>query len=317
MTAFLLSTIAGITFLPAYLGSQQSFAHPPPQESYAVRIDNEKFSTNNVLTGEIFAISGELKNQLQSEFEVHMAIILEGESGGVAWIYVDPTADSSRPGEFILSGGETIPYSISVIAIKPGTYHVHTALIMAPVGQVGGGDYAYGRGQTVNVAGDEISTSDMERIIKDFMDSMKPSTNSYTQHVKLGDQTVDVGVTSNTVVTNFAFYEEQKRIFFIVGGQTGGNQMTTTTVQAGKVLRGPYTVTMDGNSVSDFEIISTQTSNDQSIRLNHDGNSHTVTITGTQVVPEFPVAMVAGITAAIIGVVAVMGRTRLLSGFSA
>jgi phosphotransferase system glucose/maltose/N-acetylglucosamine-specific IIC component len=38
-----------------------------------------------------------------------------------------------------------------------------------------------------------------------------------------------------------------------------------------------------------------------------------VTITGTQVVPEFPIAML-GIVAAVIAVITVAGRTRLVKG---
>jgi hypothetical protein len=45
----------------------------------------------------------------------------------------------------------------------------------------------------------------------------------------------------------------------------------------------------------------------------HMSGAHEVTVTGTQVVPEFPVAII-GIVAAMIGTIAVLGRTKLMKG---
>ena len=46
------------------------------------------------------------------------------------------------------------------------------------------------------------------------------------------------------------------------------------------------------------------------ISVSYSHSSHDIAITGTTVVPEFPLAMI-GAVAGIIGVVAVLGRTRL------
>jgi hypothetical protein len=75
------------------------------------------------------------------------------------------------------------------------------------------------------------------------------------------------------------------------------------------VLEGPYTVTIDGQVTTDFEVAN-EGSVDAVMTISYGHSEREVTITGTQVVPEFPVVAL-GAVAAAIGAVTILGRTRL------
>jgi hypothetical protein len=115
-----------------------------------------------------------------------------------------------------------------------------------------------------------------------------------------------VAAQSSSQISDFALNEEIKMISFKTDG-TG----TETTVAVGKVLEGPYTVMVDGQATTDYEE-STDSEGTKTITTAHGSGAHEVTISGTQVVPEFPMVAVA-VVAASIGAVAIFGRFRLLS----
>lgn len=309
--------LAGLLALGVLLAPLAVFAHPVPETSYAVRVENEKFSENTVKTGDIITITGELKNLHDEPFEVHMAIIVvDGDSGedqiqpGFAYFYVEPTDDPAKPGEFILPAGSTMPYSIALIAIRPGTFHVHTAVMVIPQGATSGEDYAYGKGQTLNAVGDEISQDTAKKLTDQYLESLGPKVGYYEQTVTVDDAQIGIGISSHATVSGFIFSQEKKSVSFSLNGQ--GSDRGITTIEVGKVLDGPYTVMLDGRSFDDYEVVSAGGADFQSIRIYHDNtSSHNVTITGTQVVPEFPLPALFTALAAI-GVVVLAGRTRLI-----
>lgn len=286
-----------------------AFAHQSPGTSYAVRVENEQFSDNTVETGDIVTVTGELKNLHGEPFEVRMSIVADG-SAELAPFYVEPTDDPARPGEFILPAGASMPYSISVIALKPGTTHMHTAVLVIPEGEMGGEDYAYGAGQTINAIGDEISPDTAERLIEQYLENLGPQVGYYDQTVTVDGAQIGLGISSHSAVSGFAFEPEQKRVSFDLGGMGSGD--ATTTIEIGKVLKGPYSVMVDGRTYDNYEIVTTQSADYQSIRLYHDNaDDHKVTITGTQVVPEFPMPVLFAAIAAV-GAVVLAGRVRLI-----
>jgi len=129
-----------------------------------------------------------------------------------------------------------------------------------------------------------------------------------TESVTLSGKPVSVDLRSNSTISNFAVNESNKQVTFKAEGETGTHG--TTEVAIGKLLRGPYTVTVDGQSTSDFKVMGDEASADAKISVSYTHSSHDIAITGTTVVPEFPLAMI-GAAAGIVGVVAVLGRTRL------
>lgn len=121
---------------------------------------------------------------------------------------------------------------------------------------------------------------------------------------------IDVAVKSNSKVSNFAFDEGKKQVSFKVEGtdETAGSAL----IPIGKVLKGPYTVYVDGNNYSDFVLYEGDNlipdvdphgrpySEKTSIRINYHHSMHEITVTGTEVVPEFPVSIL--LMAAAIGI---------------
>jgi hypothetical protein len=125
--------------------------------------------------------------------------------------------------------------------------------------------------------------------------------------VMVAGEAVDVSVESTSTISNFMLDEATKTLSFDADG-TGDS----TVVSIGSVLEGPYTVMVDGQATQNFQE-STGSDGVKTISVPHASGAHEVTITGTQVVPEFPIAML-GVIAAVIAAITVVGRTRLVKG---
>jgi len=126
--------------------------------------------------------------------------------------------------------------------------------------------------------------------------------------VLLQGKNKDISVVTNSTISNFRLEEQNKRVVFTVEGQSGTHG--STEIPIGQMLRGPYNVAIDGKSTTDFQVTNEGTENAM-MKLSYTHSTHDITVTGTNVVPEFPIALV-GAIAAIIGIVAVMGRTNLM-----
>jgi hypothetical protein len=129
-----------------------------------------------------------------------------------------------------------------------------------------------------------------------------------TRAVVIAGADVDVNIRTNSTIGQLELDEENKRVSFTVDGEDGTTG--TTEIEIGKMLEGPYTVAIDGQATTDFEVAN-EGSAEAVLTVSYTHSEHDVDITGTNVVPEFP-AVAIGAIAAIIGIVALMGRTRFL-----
>src|SRR2546426_12057857 len=127
------------------------------------------------------------------------------------------------------------------------------------------------------------------------------------QSVMLGGKSLQVDVKSSSTISNFNLDEGSKTLTFKAEGQTGTQGKTEIAI--GKMLNGPYTVKIDGTATTDFQVAGAGA--DAMMTVSYTHSAHDVAVTGASVVPEFPIAVV-GVIAALIGIVAVIGRTRLL-----
>jgi outer membrane protein assembly factor BamB len=117
-------------------------------------------------------------------------------------------------------------------------------------------------------------------------DLFPPSTTHYV--VNAGGQTFDVELESNSTVTNFntTALETQRKIGFNVQG-IGANDMCNITLPEA-MLGGPFNVTVDGEQPVYIEE-PTSNGTHTSLYFTYNGTiPHTVEITGTTVIPEFP-----------------------------
>jgi hypothetical protein len=136
--------------------------------------------------------------------------------------------------------------------------------------------------------------------------SPDPQDTSITHSVMVGAEAISVATTSSSTVSDFALDEGSKTVSFKTDG-TGSE----TVISIGAILEGPYTVMVDGQESTDFEE-STDAQGMKTITTSHGSGAHEVSISGTQVVPEFPIAVL-GAMAAIVGVIAVAGRAKFFS----
>jgi methane/ammonia monooxygenase subunit B len=142
-----LATIIAVSIISYILPAASAHGVQAQLQSRFVRIDNEQFSDQTLTTGEDLTVSGELTSLVNRPLRGWLSLFSESSNAGNRWEFLarDP------PGNiFDLAPGQTIPYSITVRALEPGTYHVHTQLNVEHVGP------GLGRGATVSVTGEPI-----------------------------------------------------------------------------------------------------------------------------------------------------------------
>ncbi|HSF27402.1 MAG TPA: PEFG-CTERM sorting domain-containing protein [Nitrosopumilaceae archaeon] len=107
------------------------------------------------------------------------------------------------------------------------------------------------------------------------------------QQITVGENKIFLNVQSSSMISDFAFDEGNKQISFKVTGDKGTSGVTLVPVS--QVLEGPYVVTFDGQVWRDFQTVEDKNSGDTFLRIRYPHSTHEITITGTAVVPEFPV----------------------------
>lgn len=134
-----------------------------------------------------------------------------------------------------------------------------------------------------------------------------------THTVMVAGAAIVIEVRSSSTVTAFEIDEENKRISFQVDGEAGTEGRTELFM--GRILEGPYTVAIDGEITSKFEVTENERSGEAILRLSYTHSTHDIAVTGTNVIPEFPVSVL-GSLAAIIGLVVLLSRrSKMFNNF--
>lgn len=123
---------------------------------------------------------------------------------------------------------------------------------------------------------------------------------TFPQSVEVDGETIELSIQSSSTINGLTLDEASKKVALQVDAQSDG----TVIIPIGRILEGPYVVTIDGQETDDFEV-----NGQNEMTLEYPSSAQEITITGTNVVPEFP-AIVLGVIAAVVGVVAVAGRIR-------
>lgn len=133
---------------------------------------------------------------------------------------------------------------------------------------------------------------------------------SETYNIEAKGTKVDVALESNSEISNFVFNEQEKKISFTVQGENGTTGLTIIPVS--KFLEGPYSITIDGQIAKDFEVTDDQIAGQSILEIRYHHSSHDIVVTGANVVPEFPIPLIGVFAAVVVGIVAIIGRMRLL-----
>jgi hypothetical protein len=119
---------------------------------------------------------------------------------------------------------------------------------------------------------------------------------------------VGVDVTTSSAITNFILDEKAKRLSFRAEGESG--TAGSTELSIGRILEGPYLVTVDGRVTTDFEV-GNDPSGVATIKIFYTHSVHAITISGARVVPEFHAMIWIAIIPALVAVTVI---TRLGRG---
>lgn len=127
-----------------------------------------------------------------------------------------------------------------------------------------------------------------------------------------GGEEFQVEIASNSTVDSVKLDQEAKMVTFRVDGETGTRGVTQVTVPKA-MLSGEMMVMIDGQVVSPESndvIVISDTSAETTFEINYSHSEHNVAITGTNVVPEFPLAtlVMAGAVGSIITALAIVKK---------
>lgn len=142
-----LATVMVLSSFVYFFPSAEGHGVQAQLQSRFVEIDNEQFTDLNLNTGDTMTVTGTLNSRVNRDLRAWLSLFSESANAGNRWEFLE----RNPPGNiFDIPAGGSIDYSITVRALEPGTYHVHTQLNIEHIGP------GLGRGQTVNVTGDPI-----------------------------------------------------------------------------------------------------------------------------------------------------------------
>ncbi|HEY7572635.1 MAG TPA: methane monooxygenase/ammonia monooxygenase subunit B, partial [Nitrososphaeraceae archaeon] len=123
MTSLVAATV--LSTILAYFPMAHAHGVQAQLQSRFVRIGDESFSTQTMKTGDTLTVTGTLQSLVNRPLRAWLSLFSDSTNAGTRWEFIsrDP------PGNiFDIPAGASIPYSITVKALEPGTYHVHTQL---------------------------------------------------------------------------------------------------------------------------------------------------------------------------------------------
>lgn len=124
-----------------------------------------------------------------------------------------------------------------------------------------------------------------------------------------GGEEFQVEIASNSTVDSVELDQEAKMVTFRVDGETGTRGITQVTVPKA-MLSGEMMVMIDGQAVSSESndvIVTSETNAETTFEINYSHSEHDVAVSGTNVVPEFPLAalVMAGAVGSIMAALAI------------
>jgi len=163
----------------------------------------------------------------------------------------------------------------------------------------------------------EVSDSVLSSQTLKTQGSLQSSTkflvaNSNTFLIKSEEKNFDVIISSNSQVSNLQFSEQAKKLTFTVAGETGTKGVTDITIPK-SLLGGDMNVMIDGHMMSQNDFIETADTQDSTtLEINYNHSTHTIEVTGTNAVPEFPASLMAMFVAISMLVIFVSSRRHVL-----
>jgi len=159
----------------------------------------------------------------------------------------------------------------------------------------------YSAGSKLEVEASVLGLLDAEITARLESSTMFAVAASSSFDITVEDDDFQVEIASNSTVDSVELDQESKMVRFRVEGDTGTSGVTQVTIPKA-MLSGDMTVMIDGQVVSPESnevIVTSDTSAETTFEINYSHSEHDVAVSGTNVVPEFPVATI--VMAAAIG----------------
>jgi hypothetical protein len=189
-----------------------------------------------------------------------------------------------------------------------------TSLKLPASAQVG----EYSAGSKLEVEASVLGLLDAQVMAKlESSTTFVVASSSSTSVKSDGGEEFKVDIASNSTVSNVQFKQSEKMVTFKAEGETGTIGVTQVTVPKA-MLSGEMVVMIDGKAVasdSNDVIVTSDTSAETTYEINYHHSEHDVSVTGTNVVPEFPLAtlVMAGAVGSIVAVLAIARKKGLVS----
>jgi hypothetical protein len=128
-------------------------------------------------------------------------------------------------------------------------------------------------------------------------------------NVNVNSSIVPVDLITSSNITDFTLDEGDKTILFKAEGRPGTQGITQLSI--GRVLEGPYIVTVNGEIWNDYDVLNQEFPREEKIQIRYEHGISQIVVKGTQVVPEFPSGGIIGIAAGLtIGSTIAFGLAR-------
>jgi hypothetical protein len=114
------------------------------------------------------------------------------------------------------------------------------------------------------------------------------SSQVVNQNIVMAGEQITIPINTTSSISDFVLDENATRISFSVAEN---NSFGETMLPIGRILNGPYAVTIDGNATTSYETIE-DSGGEIWLKLEYNDDAEEIAIVGTSVVPEFPFALV-------------------------
>ena len=190
----------------------------------------------------------------------------------------------------------------------------YSATVALP-GDAEQGQYDIGSKIEVSASVLGLLSADVAANLESSAQFMVATSGSFEVESKEGEQ-FQVGIASNSDVSDVELDQEAKMVSFTVEGEDGTSGVAEITVPKA-MLSGEMVIMIDGQELEPGDaIVKSNTSADVTFEINYHHSQHKVDVTGTRVVPEFPVStlVMAAAVASVVGLAAAAARKGRLGG---
>lgn len=294
LVALNLALGAGFLLIPASAQSGSAEGNAQSQISYKTSYPKASADADNSVTvqsehhlyrpGDTVMITGSVSSEMREETESNTVTVRLMDAEGTAVAEQQAQVDSN--GEY-------------------------SASLKLPADAEGG----YSAGSKLEVEASVLGLLDAEVAAKLESSTTFAVADSSSFDIAVeGEGEFQVEIASNSTVDRVELRQEEKMVLFRVEGDTGTKGVTQVTVPKA-MLSGEMTVMIDGQVVtpeSNDVIVTSDTSAETTFEINYSHSEHDVAVTGTNVVPEFPVVMLvmAGAVGSTMAALAIVRKKR-------